>query len=85
MAKIKDQRQANAALRRKPTGETASTIALFVTILVVSVGLALWADLNIVIRGLIAIVAGIVAAGTTLALINRSQGGKNRTTDPVDE
>ncbi|MEV5052894.1 hypothetical protein [Arthrobacter sp. LAR12-1-1.1] len=72
MAEIKDRRHADSSSRRKPPGEPASMVALFVTILVVSIGLALWADMNIGLRGLIAIVAGIAAAAITLTVVNRS-------------
>ncbi|MFJ5697208.1 hypothetical protein [Arthrobacter sp. NPDC093139] len=46
-------------------------LALFATILIVSIGLALWTDMNIGLRGIIAIVAGIAVAAVTLALVNR--------------
>ncbi|MFE4194716.1 hypothetical protein ACFRJ9_02530 [Paenarthrobacter sp. NPDC056912] len=83
MADIKDRRPANGSSRSRPLGEPASMVALFVTILVVSIGLALWADMNIALRGGIAIVAGISAAGVTMAVVNRIEARKQRRSDPL--
>jgi hypothetical protein len=83
MSEIKDRRHADGSSRSKPPGEAASMLALFVTILVVSIGLALWADMNIVLRGLIAIVAGIAAAAITLTVVNRRVARKGRGTGPL--
>ena len=85
MAEIKDRRHADGSSRRRPPGEPASMVALFATILVVSIGLALWTDMNIGLRGLIAIVAGIAAAAITLAVVNRSAARKRRETGPSGE
>lgn len=51
--------------------DPASTVALFVAILVVSIALALWTDWHIVVRGLVALGAGIVAATLTSVIRSR--------------
>ncbi|KJQ52454.1 hypothetical protein [Microbacterium sp. SA39] len=51
--------------RSNRKGGGAATAALFVTILLVSIGLALWTDWHIVLRGLAALGAGLVAAVVT--------------------
>ncbi|NQD89255.1 hypothetical protein HP499_15825 [Paenarthrobacter sp. CM16] len=84
MAGIKDRRPPNGTSRGRPPGERASMAALFVTILAVSVGLALWADIHIVLRWLIAIVTGITTAGITLAVIKRRESQKVRKIESVE-
>jgi hypothetical protein len=79
MAEINDRRHSDGSSRSKPPGEPASMLALFATILAVSIGLALWTDMNIVLRGVIAIAAGIAAAAITLAAVNRRAAQKSRT------
>jgi hypothetical protein len=76
MAKIADTRRQDGPSRSKPPGESASMLALFGTILLVSIGLALWTDMNIGLRGLIAIVCGIAAAATTMIVVNRRAARK---------
>ncbi|MEC5180505.1 hypothetical protein [Arthrobacter sp. CG_A4] len=83
MAEIKDRRHADGSPRSKPPGEPASMVALLVTILAVSIGLALWTDMNIGLRGLIAVVTGIVAAAITLIVVNRIAARKGRETEPL--
>ena len=78
MAKIKDTRSADGPSRRKPPGESASMLALFATILIVSIGLALWTDMNIGLRGLVAILSGIAVAAITLTAVNRRVARKRQ-------
>ncbi|HKS01129.1 MAG TPA: hypothetical protein VJS86_05575 [Arthrobacter sp.] len=79
MAEINDRRHSDGSSRSKPPGEPASMLALFATILAVSIGLALWTDMNIAWRGAIAIAAGIAAAAITFAAVNRRAARKSRT------
>lgn len=83
MAEIKDRRDADGSSRSRPPGEPASMAALFVTILVVSIGLALWTDMSIGLRWLITIVAGIAAAAVTMIVVNRRAARKGRGTGPL--
>ncbi|MFW0772913.1 hypothetical protein ACLRGI_07060 [Paenarthrobacter nitroguajacolicus] len=82
MADIHDQRHAKGTSRRKPPGELASTAALLITILVISVGLAVGTDVNIVVRGLVAVVVGLGAAGITLAVVKRREARREPKIDP---
>ncbi len=56
---------------RNRRADAAASIALFGVILILSIALAVWTDLHIVVRGAIAIVSGIIAAAVTYALVNR--------------
>ena len=56
---------------RNSAADGAASTVLFVVILLVSVGLAMGTDLNIVVRGGIAVVAGIIAAVLTYVLVSR--------------
>lgn len=56
---------------RNSGADGAASTVLFVVILLVSVGLAMGTDLNIVVRGGIAVVAGIIAAVLTYVLVSR--------------
>lgn len=71
MAEINDQRDAKDSTVAKGPADAASMAALFVIILAVSIALALWTDLNIVVRGGIAIGSGLIAALVTFLLVSR--------------
>jgi len=58
---------------RKQKGDSAATAALFVTILLVSIALALWTDWHIVVRGLAAVVVGVIAAVVTFIARSRKR------------
>ncbi|PDQ35406.1 MAG: hypothetical protein B5766_06165 [Candidatus Lumbricidophila eiseniae] len=57
----------------KQKGDSAATAALFVTILLVSIALALWTDWHIVVRGLVAVVVGVIAAVVTFITRSRTR------------
>lgn len=57
--------------KKNKQAETAATVALFATILIVSIALALLTDMHIVARGAIAIGGGIAMAATTFVLVGR--------------
>lgn len=54
----------------KKTADTAAMIALFGTILVVSIALALATDLHIILRAVLSIVVGVIAAALTHAVVS---------------
>lgn len=60
-----------ASSRRK--GGAVETAALFVTILLVSIALALWTDWHIVVRGLVAFGAGLVVTFVTSVIYRRDE------------
>ncbi|WP_405219472.1 hypothetical protein [Agrococcus sp. Ld7] len=55
-----------------------STIAMLVVIVVVTVALGAFAQLPFLMSGLIAVPAGLVAAGITHLILNRNRGGSSR-------
>lgn len=59
--------------QKNKRAEMAASVALFVTILIVSIALALWTDMHIVARGGIAIGSGIAAAAATFVLVGRKR------------
>lgn len=54
----------------KKAADTAAMIALFGTILVVSIALALATDLHIILRAVLSIVVGVIAAAVTHAVVS---------------
>lgn len=54
----------------KKAVDTAAMIALFATILVVSIALALATDLHIILRAVLSIVVGVIAAAVTHAVVS---------------
>lgn len=76
MAEINDNRPSgNEETSTQEQKEGPSMLVLFVWILLVSIGLALWTDWHIVVRGLVAVVTGIAAAAVTYVISNRSSQG----------
>lgn len=59
--------------QKNKRAEMAASVALFVTILIVSIALALWTDMHIVARGALAIGVGIAAAAATFILVGRKR------------
>lgn len=59
------------AEQRSKASETAASVALFLTILVVSVALALLTELHVAARWAIAIGTGMVAAAVTYITLKR--------------
>lgn len=57
--------------RRRRRAERSSTAALFLTVLLVGIAVALWTDLSFVARVAIAGGAGIIAAAVTYAIVKR--------------
>ncbi|GAA2907763.1 hypothetical protein JOD62_001268 [Microbacterium keratanolyticum] len=54
----------------KKAADTAAMIALFGTILVVSIALALATDLHIILRAVLSIIAGVIAAAVTHVVVS---------------
>lgn len=71
MKRLQPPEHGNRGSQGKPPGESASMVALFITILLLSVGLALWTDLHIILRGVITILCGIAAAAVTFIVVRK--------------
>jgi hypothetical protein len=56
---------------RDRRADAAASVALFGVILALSIILAVTTDMHVVLRGAIAIVAGVVAAAVTFAVVRR--------------
>ncbi len=54
--------------KQKSLPDRLGTVALFVVITGVSIGLTVWTDLHFIIRILIAVVSGVAAAAVTHAI-----------------
>ncbi|MFE7846349.1 hypothetical protein ACFUTX_14275 [Microbacterium sp. NPDC057407] len=63
------------ASKKNGRAEDAASVVLFVVIAVVSVGLAIVADLHIALRGVTAVICGVLAAAVTHTLVSRRGRG----------
>lgn len=57
---------------RRKTADTAAMVALIVVILIASIAFAQLTDWHIVVRGLVALVLGLIAAVTTFIVVGRA-------------